>query len=161
MKDLAKSGPLGFEVIGLLKLVSGAFAVVVGIGAVHSLGHDPGLRVERIITHLGLNPHNYPINAALSGLTGLDPAHLRAIEAGTFFYALPHTIEGIGLILDRPRAGYLVIVATGWLIPFELDEIARSPAPLRASLFLLNVGIVIYLVVASRKEQQARGREPA
>ena len=70
---------------------------------------------------------------------------------GTFFYALLHTIEGIGLILERDWAGYLVIVATSSLIPFEIYEIARKFTSVRIALFLLNVGIVIYLIVALRR----------
>ena len=51
------------------------------------------------ILHLGLDPQNHVIHSVISALTGVDRKHLRAIEAGTFFYALLHLIEGIGLIL--------------------------------------------------------------
>src|SRR5205085_1697695 len=87
--------------------------------------------------------------------------HLRAIEAGTFFYAALHLVEGIGLILRRHWAEYLVIVATSSLIPFEVYEIYRKPTALRVSLFVLNVGIVIYLIATLRKEHRARGSPSA
>jgi uncharacterized membrane protein (DUF2068 family) len=156
MKNFLKPGYLGFEVIGILKLISGALALVVGLGLFRFLGHDPGPRAERIITHLGLDPHNHVIHALLSRVTGLDRTQLRALEAGTFFYAGLHLIEGIGLILRRDWAGYLVIVATSSLIPFEIYEIVRKPSPLRISLFVLNAAIVIYLIIALRREHQAR-----
>ena len=122
----AKPGYLGFKVIGILKLVSGVMALAVGIGVFRFLGHDPGPAAERLVTHLGLDPHNQIIHEVLSRITGIDRDHLRLLEAGTFFYALLHTIEGIGLILERDWAGYLVIVATSSLIPFEIYEIARK-----------------------------------
>jgi uncharacterized membrane protein (DUF2068 family) len=159
MDKSTKPGYFGFKVIGILKLVSGAMALIFGIGVFRVLGHDPGPAAERLVSHLGLDPHNQIIHEVLSCLTGIDRAHLRAFEVGTFFYALLHTIEGIGLFLERDWAGYLVIVATSSLIPFELYEIARKFTLLRIALFLVNVGIVIYLVVALRKERQLRGVE--
>jgi uncharacterized membrane protein (DUF2068 family) len=151
---------VGLKVIGVLKLISGATALLVGIGVFRFLGHDPGPRAERIVSHLGLDPHNSIIHEALSRITGIDRAHLRALEAGTFFYAALHTIEGIGLILGFQWAEYLVIVATGSLIPFEIYEIARRFTPVRVGLFVLNVAIVIYLIITLRKDRRERSRQP-
>ncbi len=97
------------------------------MGATRFLAHDPGPKLERVVTHLGLDPQNQIIHAVISELTGIDRTHLRAIEAGTFFYAILHLIEGIGLILEHDWAGYLVVIATSSLIPFEIYEIAKKP----------------------------------
>jgi uncharacterized membrane protein (DUF2068 family) len=75
---------------------------------------------------------------------------------GTFCYALLHLVEGIGLILGRDWAGYLVIGASSSLIPFEFYEILQRPTLLRVSLFVVNIGIVIYLAITLRREHQAR-----
>jgi uncharacterized membrane protein (DUF2068 family) len=152
---------VGLKVIGVLKLLSGALALAVGIGVFRFLGHDPGPNAERIVTHLGLDPHNRIIHEVISRITGIDRTHLRAIEFGTFFYAGLHIIEGIGLILGYHWAEYLVIVATGSLIPFEIYEIARKPSPVRITLFVLNVAIVIYLIITLRKDRRARARDSA
>ena len=115
--------------IGALKLISGLIAVVAGIGATRFLAHDPGPKLERAVTHLGLDPQNHMIHTVISRLTGVDQTHLRAIEAGTFFYAILHSIEGIGLILEKAWAGYLVVIATSTLVPFEIYEIVKRPTP--------------------------------
>ena len=52
----------GLKVIGVLKLISGVMALAVGIGVFRFLGHDPGPHAERIVTHLGLDPHNHFIH---------------------------------------------------------------------------------------------------
>jgi uncharacterized membrane protein (DUF2068 family) len=161
MPQPRRSGYYGFKVIGALKLVSGLIAVVAGIGAVRFLAHDPGPKLELAITNLGLDPQNHYFQMVISALTGMDRKHLHAIEAGTFFYALLHTIEGIGLILEKTWAGYLVVIATSTLVPFEIYEIARRPTLLRFSLFVLNVGLVIYLSVNLRKEHLNRERQSA
>jgi uncharacterized membrane protein (DUF2068 family) len=159
MGDSRSRRHAGLKVIGALKLVSGATALAVGLGVFHFLGHDPGPHAERIVTHLGLDPHNHIIHEAIARITGIDRTHLRAIEFGTFFYAALHTVEGLGLILGYHWAEYLVIVATGSLVPFEVYEIFRKFTPIRVALFLLNVAIVIYLVFNLRRDRRERARE--
>ncbi len=156
MSNTTRPRHVGLKVIGVLKLISGATALLVGIGVFRFLDHDPGPRAERIISHLGLDPHNYIIHEAISRITGIDRVHLRALEAGTFFYAALHTVEGTGLILGYHWAEYLVIVATGSLIPFEIYEIARKFTVVRVALFILNVAIVVYLIITLRKDRRER-----
>ncbi len=158
MKSSFLSGYIGFRVIGVLKLLSGAAAFLLGIGILRVFAHDPEPGLERFITHLGLDPHNHLIHSVISRLTGVDKAHLRAVAAGTFFYALLHLVEGIGLIRERHWAGYLVIVATSSLIPFEIYEISQKQSLLRISLLILNFGIVVYLIAALRKQHRDRSR---
>jgi uncharacterized membrane protein (DUF2068 family) len=158
MRLPSRSGYLGFRVIGFLKLLSGLVALIMGMGFVHFIGHDPGPRLERMSAHLGLDPQNHLIHRLMSALTGIDRSRLRAIEAGTFFYAILHLIEGIGLILERDWAGYLVVLATSSLIPFELYEIIQKHSLPRVTLLILNVGILIYLIVELRKHHAARAK---
>jgi uncharacterized membrane protein (DUF2068 family) len=161
MPARSSSGYYGFKVIGTLKLLSGLIALAVGIGAVRFLDHDPGPKLERAVTHLGLDPQNDVIHRVVSFVTGIDRKHLRAIQAGTFFYALLHMVEGIGLVLEQDWAGYLVVIATSSLIPFEIYEIAKKPSRTRIALFVLNVGIVIYLIATLKRERANRSKRPA
>jgi uncharacterized membrane protein (DUF2068 family) len=160
MRNSPRPRHVGLRVIGVMKLISGATALLVGVGVFHFLGHDPGPHAERIIIHLGLDPNNHIIQEAISRITGVDRAHLRALEIGTFFYAALHTVEGVGLILGYHWAEYLVIVATGSLIPFEIYEIARKLTYIRVGLFIVNVAIVIYLIITLNKDRRERLREP-
>ena len=156
----SRAGFLGFRVIGTLKLISGLVALAAAIWSLYFLDHDPERGVVRIVLQLGLDPQNHVIHSLLSAMTGVNRKHLRAIEAGTFFYALLHIVEGIGLILERDWAGYLVVIATSSLVPFEIYEIAKRMDLLKISILVANVGIVIYLIVTLRKEHANRSRHP-
>ena len=70
-----------------------------------------------------------------------------------------HCLEGIGLILEKTWAGYLVVIATSTLVPFEIYGSPGNQLISDSSLFLLNVGIVIYLIVELRKEHINRARQ--
>jgi uncharacterized membrane protein (DUF2068 family) len=160
MRRFSAAGYFGFKVIGTLKLISGAFSVAAGIGILHYIDRGQGMGLERVVTHLGMDPHNHIIHMVISKATGIDRVHLRAIEAGTFLYALVHLIEGIGLILERDWAGYLVIVATSSLIPFEIYEILQKWSLARIAIFALNLAIVGYLIVVLRAEHRNQADQP-
>jgi uncharacterized membrane protein (DUF2068 family) len=149
-------GPLGFRVIGALKLTSGLLMFAAWVGLFRLLGGDVAGELEWLARHLRLDPDDRLFHLAIDWISGLDRKHLRAIEAGTFFYALLHVVEGAGLIFGQRWAGYLTIVATASLIPFECYEIARKFRPLKVLVLAVNVGFVIYLAVKLRQEHRER-----
>jgi len=64
-------------------------------------------------------------------------------------------IEGWALLRGRWWGPWLVVVATGSLLPFEIAALARHPHAVRFALFAVNVAIVGYLArraVAERRE---------
>jgi uncharacterized membrane protein (DUF2068 family) len=154
--SLAKCSAAGFRVIGALKLVSGFAALCAGLGLVHFLKGDPEHTLMRVVTHTGLDPHNQVVHSLMSFLTGIDLKHLHAIQAGTVCYALLHAVEGIGLILGYQWAGYLVVVATGLLVPFEIYEVLRRLTLVRISLLCVNALILAYLITVLRREHRRR-----
>ncbi len=155
-KHSTGSDRIGLKAIGILKLISGTTALAAGIGLFGVINHDPAKSAERLIEHFGLDPQNHLIHALLAKLTGIDPKQLRAVAAGTFFYAALHAVEGAGLIMGFHWAEYLVVFATGSLVPFEIYEIARKPTLLRIGLLILNLAIVAYLIYALRSDRKKR-----
>jgi uncharacterized membrane protein (DUF2068 family) len=155
-----RRGPLGFRIIGALKLTTGLLLFAVWFGMFRLFKHDVADELEWAIGHLRLDPDNRLFHMAVGWISGLDREHLRAIEAGTFFYALLHVVEGTGLILERHWAGYLTIIATSSLIPFEGYEIIRKVNLLKILVLAVNLGFVVYLAVKLRQEHSARRVSP-
>ena len=149
-------GYFGFKVIGAIKFASGLLMFVVGSGLLRLIDHNQGEGWERLIQRLQLDAHGRIFRSAVAAISGLDHAHLNLILAGIFFYAVLHSIEGIGLMLERDWAGYLVVIMTGTLLPFEVYEIARRPNALRIGVLLGNLAILIYLVVILVRERRER-----
>lgn len=155
-------GPLGFRIIGCLKLAGGLLGFAAWLGMFRLFRSNLTDDLDWAIRHLRLDPENRVFHWLLDLVSRLDRNHLRAIEAGTFFYALLHVIEGIGLILERRWAGYLTIIATSSLIPFEVYEIIRKVNPLKILVLVVNIGFVIYLAYQLYREHQDRaGRRGA
>jgi uncharacterized membrane protein (DUF2068 family) len=51
---------------------------------------------------------------------------------------------------------WLVVAATGALLPFEVYELAREPRASRALLLFVNLAIVVYLAWRATRERQAQ-----
>ena len=87
----------------------------------------------------------------------------RGIVLGSIALGLDGTltaIEAWSLRAGRWWGPWLVVVATGALLPFEVYEFIREPHASRALLFALNLAIVLYLARKAWRERQ-HAREAA
>jgi uncharacterized membrane protein (DUF2068 family) len=65
-------------------------------------------------------------------------------------YALVELAEGVGLALRRRWAEYLIVFASGLLIPYEIWEVVHKVTLFRVGGLALNVAIVAYLAYNKR-----------
>jgi uncharacterized membrane protein (DUF2068 family) len=89
----------------------------------------------------GSTPHGVALASLALGLDG----SLTAIEAAA-------------LRSGRAWGSWLVVAATGALLPFELLELVRSLRPSRALLLIVNLAIVLYLARRAWRERTLRRR---
>lgn len=78
-------------------------------------------------------------------LKGVTESNMVRVAAGTFVYSLVAWVEGIGLLLRLPWAGWLAIVEGAFFIPIEIYELSRVFRMGLAVIMVLNIGIVWYL----------------
>ena len=138
--------PLALRLIAAFKLLKGIVLVAVGIGALRLLHRDVAEVVGRWVAELRMDPQSRFIHALLLRAGAIDDHMLRRIGAGTFFYAALLLTEGIGLWLEKRWAEYLTVILTGSFLPLEIYELARRVNATRATIFAINVLIVIYLI---------------
>ena len=141
--------------IAILKLFKAFLLIVVAIGALRLLHKDVAAGVHDWIVAIRFDPDNRWIHGALMKLGFVNDHHLKAISAGSFFYASLLLLEGIGLLLRKHWAEYLTVIITGSLIPFEVYELARHVTTLKIILIVLNVAIVAYLIARLRREKRS------
>jgi len=76
--------------------------------------------------------------------------HTTTLAIAIIFYALVEGTEGVGLAMRRRWAEYLIVIATGFLIPYEIYEVVNRVTLFRAGGLALNVLIVVYLAWRKR-----------
>lgn len=137
------------------RFVKGTVLVLAGILLIALSGTDAFQDfVGRAQTELNLNPGQH-IWQRLYEQTLVRFGHASArtrdvLGAGAVLYGLLEIVEGVGLLMRRRWAEYLVLVATCAFIPVEVDELVRHPTPVKAIAFLVNLAIVAYLVWRKR-----------
>ncbi|GAC1464291.1 MAG: hypothetical protein NVSMB9_02780 [Isosphaeraceae bacterium] len=137
-----------------MKLATALLLAAAGFGIFRLLNKDLGMALEHLVSRFHLDPENQVVQTAVTRVAGVDRSHLKAIGAGTFFYAVLELVEGVGLLLKRRWASYLTIVATGLLLVPEIYEIAHKLNLIRVSVLLLNLAILAYLIVKIRQENR-------
>jgi len=72
------------------------------------------------------------------------------IAIGLAVYAVIEAIEGIGLWLVKRWGEYFAMIATSLGLPYEIYELTNKITVLRVGAFLVNLGLVLYLVLTKR-----------
>lgn len=133
------------ELIGVLKLLRGAFFVALGFALLRMLHHDIYMFALRAVEALHLDPDRIAI-ARLLDKTSLITAHrLKQLSALVFLYAAVDFIEGTGLILEQRWAEYLTLILTVALLPLEVVKLIYHPNHWTLLILVANVLIAIYL----------------
>jgi uncharacterized membrane protein (DUF2068 family) len=146
------SSPVVLWAIGAYKLAKALLALVAGVLVLRLSPDDAIASLVRVAARLRLDPDDRLIHAAVARLSGIDARHLEAIGAGIVLYGLLYAIEGLGLLWERRWAEYLVVITTGYLIPFEVYEVVKKAGAVRVAVLSLNLLIVGYLIVRLRRE---------
>jgi uncharacterized membrane protein (DUF2068 family) len=136
--------------IGLFKLAKALLLIVVGIGAIKLLHKDVADTITHWVDVLRVDPDNRFIHQMAAKAFGVTPAQLKAVSAGTFFYASLLLTEGIGLLLRKHWAEYFTVITTGALIPLEVYELVKHLTAPKVAVLAINIAIVWYLIVRLR-----------
>jgi uncharacterized membrane protein (DUF2068 family) len=92
----------------------------------------------------------------LAKFSGLTPARVDAIGLATLAYATVFAVEGVGLWMRKRWAEWLTTIVTASLVPVEIYETVVRPNIGKATVLVLNVMIVWYLIAQIRGARQVR-----
>jgi uncharacterized membrane protein (DUF2068 family) len=138
---------IGLEAIIDYKLLKAAVEVVLGLLLVALLlrGTEAGAAslAQLVLDHVS---RAWALRAATAIVLTGTTAHMKIAAAGAFADAALSAVEGFALRAGRWWAPWLVVIATGALLPWELIEAIRKPGWLRIGLLALNVAVVVYLL---------------
>ena len=101
------------------------------------------------VAELDVNPERRLIPrillTVLRPIGGFSSRTVLLLGIGALLFGGLELTEAVGLARRRRWAEYLTVIAGCIGIPFELMEVLRRQTPLRVSILLINVAIVIYL----------------
>jgi len=140
-----KSTSITLVLIGVYKLVEALALIIVAIGLHRYLHRDISGPILHAVRVLRMDPDNHYIHLFLNKALSISPKQIRELSLGSLVYAGLRLIEGVGLVLRKRWAEYLVVIITAIFIPLEAYELFRHFTPIRFGVLLANAAIVWYL----------------
>jgi uncharacterized membrane protein (DUF2068 family) len=149
--------PIGLEAIIDYKLTKAVAEFILGVLLVVGLVGGPEAMsatfAQVILDHA---TGAWALRAAtIIVLTGTS-GHVKIAAAVAIGDSALAAVEGLALRAGRWWAPWLVVVATGALIPVEIWELIRKPGPVRGVILILNLGILVYLLRIALREHRDR-----
>ena len=151
----------GLVLIAAYKLVGALLLFALGIGALKLVHKD----IDDVVWHtfvevLHRNPESRLVNFVFEKAELLNDPLLKRIGFGAFCYAGVGVLEAVGLYLEKVWGEFLTLAITGSFLPLEIHELIRRLTWVRASLLVVNVAVVIYLLwlIGERAAERARRR---
>jgi uncharacterized membrane protein (DUF2068 family) len=139
----------------LRALVFGALAIAVWRFSVSRLSfedaYDQALPpLKALLRDLGVSVQHSRLLGLLNKAFTVSPRALGFIAIGLGAYAVIEIIEGIGLWLGRRWGEYFAMIVTSIGLPYEIWDLTNKVTVLRLVAFLINLGLVLYLVLTRR-----------
>jgi len=136
------------RLIILERAIRGSLVCILGI-ALLTRSRSVVFLVRQWVSELDVNPERRLIPRLL--ITVLRPIGefssrtVLLIGIGALLFGMLELTEAIGLARRRRWAEYLTVIAGCIGIPLEVGEVLSRQTPVRVSILLINVAIVIYL----------------
>src|SRR5579863_1577776 len=143
------------RMIAVFKFLKGAMLVGVFLTALHLIHKDVGDLIEHWSKELRVAPGNRFVEAAIEKASNLSPQKIRNFGLVSLLYAALFFTEGIGLWMMKRWAEWLTIIITSTLLQVEIYEIYKHVTAGKIVVFLVNLGIVGYLIYQLRHEDSA------
>jgi uncharacterized membrane protein (DUF2068 family) len=132
--------------IGGVKIFYGLLLLGVGVGAFNLVGKNLATELWRLTERWNIDFHNHYIQMLYRQANEMDGNKLIFFTAITFGYAALFFVEGIGLILGKYWAQWVVIIDTASFIPSEIYYLVRQFSWFNTFLLIVNIAVVLYLV---------------
>jgi uncharacterized membrane protein (DUF2068 family) len=146
----------GLEAIILYKMIKAGLEVILGAIAVVLLlrGAEAGAATlaQVLLDHF---TGGWALEAATLMVVGATSAHVKFIAVAAFADSVLSAVEGLALAAGKWWAPWLVALATGMFLPWEIIELLRHPGWGRVLILVLNIAVVVYLMLGVLREHRA------
>lgn len=150
----------GLVLITGYKLVKGGLWLVLALVLVVLERMGLEARLLGFADALRHHAHAWSLEFAKLVLRAASPRGVRTIMVALVADGTVSLLEGWALLHGHWWGPWLVVVATGSLLPFEVVAFVEHPHAIRAALFAANVAIVIYLArTAMRERREKRSKQ--
>lgn len=143
--------------VASLEFAKGVFVVIMGFCALALLHRDLWVVAESLLAFFHINTDHRWAQRFLDFADNVTDARLWAAARIAFAYAVLRFTEAYGLWRGRTWAEWVAFLSGTLLLPLEVRELFRGLTVLRVSLFIGNIGIILYMlwvILSNRRERR-------
>jgi uncharacterized membrane protein (DUF2068 family) len=133
------------QAVASLEFTKGIFVLLMGLCAILLVHKDAWEIADNILSTLHINTDRRSAQLFLDFADNITDARLWAAAKLAFVYSAMRFAEGYGLWNERTWAEWLAFGSGMLLIPLEIRELLRGVTFLRSAVFLINIGVVLYM----------------
>jgi uncharacterized membrane protein (DUF2068 family) len=150
----------GLVLIIAYKLAKGGLWLVFAAVLVATMRMGLGDRMLGVAAHLRHHSGAWSIQLAELVVRAATRRGLWIITVALTLDGLLSLVEGWALVRGHWWGPWLVVAATGSLLPFEVVAFVRHPHAVRGAVFVANVAIVAYLARKALRERRVKRLDP-
>jgi len=136
----------GVRSVAVFEALKGLVVLLAGFGLLHFVHRDLQSAAEELVRHSHLNPaHHYP-RIFIEAASRASSSRIRFLASMAFLYSAVRFVEAYGLWYLKAWAEWFAIISGSIYVPIELYELAKHATMVRATVLIVNLAIVIYLV---------------
>src|SRR5262249_6387276 len=106
--------------------------------------------LKALLRDFGFSVQNSKLLGLLHEAFTANSRTLGYIALGLGVYAVIEVIEGVGLWLVKRWGEYFAMIVTSLGLPYEIYDLTNKVTVLRVVAFVINLGLVLYLVLTKR-----------
>ncbi|MGC2366258.1 MAG: DUF2127 domain-containing protein [Candidatus Sulfotelmatobacter sp.] len=142
--------------VASFEFIKGVFVLLIGLSAILLVHKDTWVIAESLLALLHISTGRHSAQLFLDFADSLTDARLWAAARLAFAYSVLRFAEAYGLWKQRTWAEWIAFGSGTLLFPLEIRELLRGITLIRSMVFVVNLGIVLYMLFLLRAERQRR-----
>ena len=140
------SSTKGLRAVATFEAIKGAAVLALALGLLHWLHRDLGDSVENLLAHLHINTEHRVGASIVEAASKMTDARLWGFAAGALAYAMVLWVEAWGLWNRRVWGEWFALLSGALYLPLEIAKLVEKPNAVHATVFLVNVAILAYML---------------
>jgi len=154
--DLHRAEKSLLRAVASFEFIKGVFVLLIGVAAILLVHKNAWWVAESLLALLHISTDRHSAQLFLDFADNLTDARLWTAAQLAFVYSGLRFAEAYGLWKARTWAEWLSFISGTLLLPLEIRELVRGITFFRSAVFLINIGIVLYMFFLLREGRQRR-----
>jgi uncharacterized membrane protein (DUF2068 family) len=142
----SESHKAGLRTVATFEASKGLLVLLVSFGLFSLMHKNVEDFAERLVRHLHLNPARHLSHVFLQAAEHVTDARLWALALVALAYSTVRFVEAYGLWNAREWAEWFALLSGAIYLPWEIYQLLEKSTVVRWSVFLINAGIVSYML---------------